>query len=59
VPTGLEEALLALARRIEPAVRRVRLPSATLKSTEDVGKYVDEVRATLEEEIEAGPIVVS
>jgi hypothetical protein len=59
VQAALDDALLELARRLEPKARRVRLPSRTLKSSDDVGAYVEEVRTTLEAEIDSGPIVVS
>ncbi|MCC6224163.1 MAG: BREX system P-loop protein BrxC [Thermoleophilia bacterium] len=59
VPTALEEAMLAVARELEPTARPVQLPRATLKEPDDVEKYVDGVRAQLESEIKDGPIVVS
>jgi hypothetical protein len=59
VPTALEEAMLAVARELEPEVRQVQLPRATLKTAGDVERYVDSVKEQLEAEIEAGPIVVS
>jgi hypothetical protein len=59
VPTALEEAMLAVARELEPEVRHVQLPRATLKTVGDVEKYVDGVKEQLEAEIGAGPIVVS
>jgi hypothetical protein len=59
VSAALEDALLELARRTEPEARRVRLPSATLKTSEDVDAYVTDVRNTLEAELDSGPIVVS
>jgi hypothetical protein len=59
VPTALDEALLELARRVEPKARPVRLPTRTLKTDDDVSSYVDEVRATLEAEVKTGPVVVS
>ncbi|MDP9224164.1 MAG: hypothetical protein M3P18_09970, partial [Actinomycetota bacterium] len=59
VPTALEAALLELARILEPAVRPVHLPHATLKTPDDVKQYVEDVRQQLEAEITGGPIVVS
>jgi hypothetical protein len=59
VSAALEDALLELAQRLEPAARRVRLPSRTLKTGDDVSAYVDEIRTTLEAEVASGPIVVS
>jgi hypothetical protein len=59
VPAALDDALLQLARRLEPAARPVRLPTRTLTTADDVSAYIDEVRATLEAEVKTGPIVVS
>ena len=56
---GFRQDVLAVARELEPDVRQVQLPRATLKTASDVGKYVDSVKEQLEAEIEAGPIVVS
>jgi hypothetical protein len=59
VPTALEEALLAVARELEPEARRVQLPRATLKTQPDVEKYIESAKAQLEAGIKDGPIVVS
>jgi hypothetical protein len=59
VPTALEDALLAVAKELEPAARRVQLPRATLKTPDDVQDYVAHVQTQLGAEIADGPIVVS
>jgi hypothetical protein len=59
VPTALAEALLTVARELEPEVRPVQLPRATLKTPDEVATYVSGVKVQLESEIAEGPIVVS
>jgi hypothetical protein len=59
VSSALEDALLELARRLEPDARPVRLPHATLKTPDDVTRYVEAVGTKLKTEIADGPIVVS
>lgn len=59
VPTALRDAMLAVARALEPEVRPVQLPRATLKTPSEVEKYVNDVKTKLESEIADGPIVVS
>jgi hypothetical protein len=59
VPTALEDAMLTVARVLEPEVRPVQLPRATLKTADEVATYVSCVKAQLESEIADGPIVVS
>jgi hypothetical protein len=59
IPTALDEALLAIARQLEPRVRPVQLPRATLKTPDDVKEYVSVITSHLDSEIGKGPIVVS
>ena len=59
IPAALEDAMLAVARRLEPDARRVQLPRATLKTLDEVENYITSAKTQLESEIAGGPIVVS
>ena len=61
VPTSLEDALLELVQTAEPeqTVHAVKVPTATLKSPEDVKRYVGELKETLDAALATGTVVVS
>ena len=52
-------ALFEAEKRLEPTTRRVKLPTASLKTTEDVDAYLEKARVVLLENVNAGiPVVV-
>jgi hypothetical protein len=61
VPASFEAALLKAAQLAQPnqEVRAVKVPTATLKSPEDVKRYVEELTVRLDRAIATGTVVVS
>jgi hypothetical protein len=53
-----ERARQMAAAELEPEVRRVTPPKATLKSAADVDAYIDELRGEIMEQIDAGHSVI-
>jgi hypothetical protein len=53
-----QQALIAVAKAVEPKARRVSLPSRTLRTADDVESYVGDVRQALLAEINDGPVVI-
>ncbi|MDD2942063.1 MAG: BREX system P-loop protein BrxC [bacterium] len=50
--------LLEAAQLLEPKSQRARLPSATLKTKEDVEKWLAQAGAALNEQIDQGPVII-
>jgi len=58
LPQRFGNAMLLAAKVVEPEAVRVQLPQRTLSSAEDVDAWVEEVRALLLDQINAGRTVV-
>lgn len=52
------EARAAAAKKLEPNAVSLKLPSATLKSSEDVDNYLQSIRATLVSHVASGETVI-
>lgn len=59
VPQQFIQALLAAAKVLEPKTQQVRLTSPTLKTAEDVKRWVAEKEKGLLAHIKKGPVVIS
>jgi hypothetical protein len=58
VPQRFTRALEEATRLLEPKAVRVTLPSASLKSTEDLDQWLSEVRALVEDQLKEGPVIL-
>lgn len=58
LPTRFEAARLAAAKRHEPTVTRVHLPSRTLRTPQEVEAWLAEVGALLDGRVKQGPVIV-
>jgi hypothetical protein len=59
IPGRAQWALELAAKRLEPKVRTVSVERATLRSEEDVQRWLERQRKVLAEAVKAGPILVS
>lgn len=59
LPEQFRQALLAAAKLLEPKTQQVRLSSPTLKTAEEVKKWIAEKEKELLAQIKKGPVVVS
>jgi hypothetical protein len=59
LPQQFANARLAAARRLEPQAQRVQLRSGTLKTEDDVKKWVKDTEKNLLAKLAAGPVVIS
>jgi hypothetical protein len=50
---------MAAAKLLEPKVQQLHLSSGTLKTADDVKKWLSEQEASLLEQLKSGPIVIS
>jgi len=58
LPERYRKAALAAARRLEPKIQEVHVRRATLKTAEDVRRWVAEMEQELLARIEDGPVVI-
>lgn len=58
LPARIAKAREQAAKLVEPAAIRVRPPSATLRTPDDVDAYLNELRAAIEAELVKGPVVL-
>jgi len=58
VPQRFTRALEEATRLLEPQAVRVTLPSASLKSTEDLDQWLSEVRTLVEDQLKEGPVIL-
>lgn len=59
LPERFRQAALAAARLLEPKTQRVSLSSGTLKTPDDVKKWLAETEKELLEKIQKGPVVIN
>lgn len=58
LPQRVAEARLVMARATEPKATRVQLPSATLRSEQELEAWVSDVRTRVVEELKRGPVII-
>ena len=58
VPGRRDQARRRAARHLEPTSVTVRLPSATIKTSDDLQSYVEELRAGVQPHLDAGKTVI-
>lgn len=58
VPSRCDQARQAAAKKLEPASVSVSVPHATVKSTEDLNAYLDDLRKRVEPHLAAGRTVI-
>jgi Tfp pilus assembly protein PilP len=58
LPQRFQRAIEEAARSLEPKITRVELPSATIRDSEDLEKWVSEVRSRIENQLSKGPVMV-
>jgi len=58
IPERFEQVKVAAARLMVPKVQRVKLPSKTLKTEEDMNEWLQEVTRILREKVKNGPVIV-
>ncbi len=58
VPQRFTRALEEAARLLEPKAVRVTLPSASLKSADELDQWLAEVRVLIEEQLKEGPVIL-
>ena len=59
MPGRFGQVMMGAAELMEPEVQFVRIPRRTLKTTEDVDSWVEDVRRQLQEALEKGPVVIN
>lgn len=59
LPEQFRQVLLAAARLLEPKTQQIRLSSPTLKTAEDVKKWLGEKERELLAHVKKGPVVIS
>ena len=58
IPQRFGRALDETSRLLEPKAQRVLLPGATLKTTQDLEEWLQEVRSLVEEKLNEGPVIL-
>lgn len=58
LPRRFEQAREEAARRLEPQIKKVKLPGATFRQREDVDAYLEQLRETLYARVAEGPVMV-
>lgn len=58
VPARQRKALEMAAKELEPKLRTLHLPAATLRSPDDLQAWLDRTRAVVEEALAEGPVLV-
>jgi hypothetical protein len=58
IPTRCNQALAVAIKEAEPKARTVRLPSATIKSADELDAWLAKVRSAVEETLKEGPAIV-
>lgn len=58
LPQRFNRALEEAAKRLEPKAMRVHLPSATIRTDEELRAWLDQVEAKLREHLGKGPVIV-
>lgn len=58
IPERFETVKFAAAKLMVPKVQRVKLPSKTLKTEEDMNEWLQEVTLILKEKVKNGPVIV-
>ena len=58
IPQRFARALQEAARLLEPKAQRVVLPSATLKTTEELDQWLQQVRTLVAAKIQDGPVIL-
>ena len=46
------------AKELEPKLQMVEIPKRTLKSEEEINRWIEEIRVQLKEKLADGPIIV-
>ena len=58
LPSRLSKALEDAAKLLEPKTRALKLPSRTLKTAQDVDAWLEDAKATLNNALKDGPVIV-
>lgn len=58
LPSRFSKALEDAAKLLEPRTRALKLPSRTLKTAQDVDAWLEEAKATLNNALKDGPVIV-
>jgi hypothetical protein len=58
LPGRFAQAALDTARLLEPKVQRVTLPSTTIRTLEELERWLAQARASIEEKLKDGPVVL-
>ena len=58
LPSRFDQALQDAAKLKEPTAKLVSLPSATLKTDEEIDAWIDQAREQLKEALKNGPVIV-
>lgn len=58
LPSRFSKALEDAAKLLEPKTRALKLPSRTLKTAQDVDAWIEDAKATLNNALKDGPVIV-
>lgn len=58
MPGRFEQVMMGAAELMEPEAQFVRIPRRTLKTTEDIDSWVEDVKKQLETALEKGPVII-
>jgi hypothetical protein len=58
LPQRFQRAIEEAARLLEPKITRVELPSATIRNSEDLEKWLAEARSRIANQLSKGPVMV-
>ncbi len=58
IPQRFSRALAEAASLLEPKAQRVVLPSATVKSSQELEQWLEEVRQLVEDKLQEGPVIL-
>jgi hypothetical protein len=58
MPSRFQQIALEAAQILEPKARRATLPSTTLKTGDDVDRWVAQAAVSLKQQLQEGPVIV-
>jgi len=58
LPVRFQRALVDAAKLLEPRATKIALPAATIKTEEELEKWIDSVRAQVKKKLKDGPVIL-